>query len=191
MADNRKRFIIELVVAGSAVIISLCALVVSYSQVKMMEEQMHLSVTPRLTIGTSISPNLGDFSIGVMNNGIGPAEIVNTEIMVDSVIVQNWEDFFYQLDSTKAQPETSTSKLNDVLLGQQQYKNFISFKDTSWCNYFNTERYRISIKVCYKSLFNDWFEVERKTLGLSGSVVTRKVEGNTIDNKKAFLVRLK
>lgn len=185
MESNKKRFFVELLVAGSAVIISLCALLISYKQVNMMEEQMHLSVIPRISVGTSIEA--GRFSMGLINNGIGPAEIKATEIRIDSICVKNWNEVFHRLDSTKTIPKNNTtSKLNDILVGQQKYWTLINISDSSWAEIFRKNRDRIYVKVCYKSLFDDWFEVTRNSMKVSGAVVNKKIEKNTIPHENRF-----
>lgn len=188
MAEGKKRFVVELIVAGSAVIISLCALIISYKQVNMMEEQMHLSVIPRLSIGLSTGQN--EFTIGLINNGIGPAEIIDTELKVDGKVVLDWKEFFNSIDSTiTVKSNKTTSKLNDILIGQQSVRAVLSVKDSVWPVVLDTNRHRISMKICYKSLYNDWFEVERKSFTVGGDIVNRTVDKNTIDDKNAFLVR--
>lgn len=182
---GQKRTFIELSAAISAVVISLCALLISYKQIVMMEEQMHLSVTPRLSVGLSV--NNEEFGLGLMNNGIGPAEIVSTEIKVDDKHVKNWESFFYTLDSTKTRPKNcSTTKLNDILIGEQKYWGMITVNDTLWTKILMNNKHRIAVRVCYKSLFDDWFEVTRSSLELKSYIVNKKVQSNTISLKNRF-----
>ncbi|MFA8343624.1 MAG: hypothetical protein ACEPO8_11710, partial [Rhodothermaceae bacterium] len=151
----------------------------------MMEEQMHLSVTPRLSLGTSVSNE--EFNIGMLNNGIGPAEVVTTEIKIDDEPMPNWQSVFHKLDSTKNYPKgLSTSKLNDILIGEQKYWGIISITDTTWVKVFAKNKSRISIRICYKSLFEDWYEVTRNTMEVKGAVVTKKIEKNTIPPQNGF-----
>lgn len=185
----KKRSIIELVVAGSAVFISLCALIVSYKQVSLMDRQMHLSVTPRLSIGSSNSLKDGYFNIGIINNGIGPAEILDMEIKIDSTPVANWNEFFEQLYPTNNVIKNRTlSKVNDRLMAAKDYFSFIEINDSNWTSIYMKNKHRISMRICYKSLFNDYYEVERQSMAVDGNVINRTVDENSIEPGRRFSV---
>lgn len=63
-----------MIVALSAVLIGICALVVSVVQVRIMREEQHASVWPRLVLAQSYSQGRR-FGVVVSNPGIGPAVV--------------------------------------------------------------------------------------------------------------------
>ena len=86
--------------------ISLCALIVSVQQTRIMTEERELireysrtSVWPRVEWGTFKAHNALDrsvekFTISLSNSGIGPAIITDVKITYNGEIVNNWWDLF-------------------------------------------------------------------------------------------------
>ena len=86
--SNHKIHWLELILAGSAIFIGLCAFVVSIYQTRVLEEQAtvmqeqkHASVWPRLLVARNTGP--GQCTIFIRNEGVGPAQINYVEITVD------------------------------------------------------------------------------------------------------------
>lgn len=94
---TRRRLNTDLVVAGSAVLISLCALGVSIYEAALMREQQAIfreqqkaAVWPFLEVG----PSFNDDGLGftVYNQGVGPARIEDVRVTLDAEPLQTWND---------------------------------------------------------------------------------------------------
>ncbi|WP_461104092.1 hypothetical protein [Spirosoma koreense] len=73
MSTPRQRINLELLLGISATFLSLAALIVSIFQTKIAREQQQASVWPYLQAGGSHEED--DFTLTVVNNGVGPALI--------------------------------------------------------------------------------------------------------------------
>src|SRR5687767_2855495 len=85
-----------MLVALSAIVLGVSALVVSVVQVQVMREEQHASVWPRLQIGQSHSAGR-NVAVVVANRGIGPAVIRDVLVEVDGSPVTSWADVFEAL----------------------------------------------------------------------------------------------
>jgi hypothetical protein len=92
---RRRRLDSNVIIAVSAVTISLCALVVSLYEVSVMRSDQRASVWPYLDV--SISYSADGFRIQATNNGIGPALIESVQITVDGEPVYDWDEVIERL----------------------------------------------------------------------------------------------
>ncbi len=79
---KKKIFNTEKIIGFSAIFISLLTLIIFLYQTRVISKQARLSVTPRIsfTSGVANSDSTVVFSIGIKNNGLGPAIIDSTAI---------------------------------------------------------------------------------------------------------------
>jgi hypothetical protein len=81
------------IIALSAMLISTCALVVSVLQTRIMQAQQEKSVWPNLSCtvvyGWAQKDSIGDFSLIVKNNGIGPALVKDIVFTIDGKEYRN------------------------------------------------------------------------------------------------------
>lgn len=188
-AEKNKSFT-EIIMASSAVIISLSALIVSIFQVNIMQEQMHLSVTPRLDISYSnVGPdNSREISISLINSGIGPAEIMAMEITLDNRPMNTWGNLLSEIkDELNYYPTFSSAKTNNRMLSPEKIFRIFSVTDSVWADKINLYRKRIKIKIYYRSLFEDWQVVTRESLAVDAAIVHEKVDGMVIQEANVFL----
>lgn len=97
----------DMVVAASALFISLCALVVSIMQVQIESQQLKASVWPRLGLmlnSNSLPPY--QFHWEVINKGVGPALIHKMELSHKGTTYANMKELLYALapDSLRQLP---------------------------------------------------------------------------------------
>ena len=76
-----KKIKSEAFVAFAAIVISLCALIVSFYEVRIMRTQQKASLYPHLQISQQYSPE--GFAIEAKNKGIGPAKVESLEVKVN------------------------------------------------------------------------------------------------------------
>ncbi len=79
---------LELIIAGMALAISLCALIVSAVETRILSAQQRASVWPYVAVGQSY--NNKDFGLRLANNGIGPARITAFSIHINGVAHKDW-----------------------------------------------------------------------------------------------------
>lgn len=103
-----------------AMVIGVAALVVSVFQARLllrqadvMEEQQHTSVWPRLTVSRSFSDEA--FSLGVSNEGIGPAQIRHVAVEVDGRPQRSWRTFLQA--TTGHDPGYTQSTVGNRIVG--------------------------------------------------------------------------
>jgi hypothetical protein len=79
----------EMIVALSAVLIGVCALVVSVVQVRIMRQEQHATVWPQLFVSTNYS-QAASIGILIANAGIGPAMVRSFTAEVDGEEQSSW-----------------------------------------------------------------------------------------------------
>lgn len=185
-SKHKKISYFEITIGASALLISLCALFVSISQVKLMQKQMHLSVMPRIDI--SFSGNSSEnLNISITNCGLGPAEILATKIEYDSVTVGSWEELFQLINKEKLELESFTaSKLKDRMLVPMQIFPILTTNGDNFHKLIDSNKEKIKITIFYKSLYNDYFEVCRENLGVSSSITNKNVDHCSFSEKESF-----
>jgi hypothetical protein len=188
MGNTKRRKVspFEIIIGASAVLVSLCALFVSISQVKIMREQMHLAVMPRIDI--SFSENSSeDLNISITNSGIGPAEILTAKVEYDSVAVASWEELFKIMNKDSLKLESYTaSKLKDRMLVPMQIFPILTIKGKNYYKLLDANKEKIKITICYKSLYDDYFEVCRTNLGVSSAITNKSIDRVSISEKESF-----
>ena len=112
---NTRKFPINtnLVVAASAIFISICALVVSVMQVQIERKQLESSVWPRLNL--DISRSRGEpftYKLVLNNNGVGPAIITQVDVRYKGKKFNFLFDAIYEMmpDSILNNPQIRNSK---------------------------------------------------------------------------------
>ncbi len=99
MKGNKLKYKInyELVVAISALVISLFTVVIYIYQAQIMSEQHKDSVWPYVFSGKSINNNDG-LSIKVYNKGIGPAIIKSVQVDIQGTSYESWRSLMHSFN---------------------------------------------------------------------------------------------
>jgi len=79
-------------VAGAAIFISFCALVVSAYEVRTMRQQQKMSVWPYLE--SSYGNKEDGVGIQLTNKGIGPALVKSVVMSYEDTVIKNWDQLF-------------------------------------------------------------------------------------------------
>ena len=77
----------EIIVALSAVVVSVCALAVTTYEASLARRQHEISVWPWLEVSFS---NVAGYTLSVENKGVGPAIVKGVRVAVDGKVVRNW-----------------------------------------------------------------------------------------------------
>lgn len=94
----------EMFVAGSALLVSICALVVSVLEARMIRTETTASVWPRVTMGNNYLNNEGQptYELTFTNVGVGPALIRSVTVELDGEVVHSWGNVLEVLDNPEA-----------------------------------------------------------------------------------------
>ena len=173
------------VIAIGVTFISVCALIVSILQTRIMSEQralMHeqakVSVWPRLSLGISKGHRLEDgqiknYAIVISNNGVGPAIISGVRISYDGQTVSNWWDLFDQFELTDSvNTFINKSGISNSIFKSGEVDEVLDLSDNlPLAQSFYEKSDKLKIEILYKSIYGDQWQVvfsanEEKTISV-------------------------
>ncbi|MEO7086213.1 MAG: hypothetical protein ABI442_07780 [Gemmatimonadaceae bacterium] len=142
----------ESFIALAALIVSLSAVVVGIYEASLQRTHDRAEVWPHVELSTYTSPQ--SVSVGVENTGIGPAIIHYTVVSVDGKPAANWHDVLKaSLGDAPAQFNTSTVADRSMRAGDKS--TLIELPTSVLRPGFLRQAARISIALCYSSVFGD------------------------------------
>ena len=173
----------QTMIALSAVLLSVCGLVISFYEASLIREQQRASVWPNVEVSPSI--NDGDLKIFVQNTGIGPARIIKASVTYKDEVKEDWnnvvESFEYEetgisgyqsLIKGRVLPPTSSQELifrmestvenSDVNLADQLSRAILE-QD-------------LDVKLCYCSVYDECWTANM-------SDVTKRNEGESVPTR--------
>jgi hypothetical protein len=167
----------EMVTALSALVISICALVVSVRQTRIMGEQQKLSAWPYVyhMVQSQIdeTDSTGQFAVLLHNKGLGPAVIERLDIkMLDSVYEENQlDDALFRLLELKNIPHQRDSRYNpaaDNIIPADDVIRLFEIEDKKLAfilaKEFNLlDRSQFDITIQYRNLYNTQWIVNGET----------------------------
>ena len=159
-----RRIDTNFVIALSAVVISLCALVVSFVEVSVMRSDQRASVWPYLDVGISYSSD--GFRVTAVNRGLGPALVESVRIDVDGDPVRDWDQVIERLlgpDSGIDYSVYTTNTINGEVIPAE--RELVVFGVPG--GWTPTKRQladglgRLDWTVCYCSVYGDCWSLSR------------------------------
>lgn len=154
----------EMLVAISAIFISLCALVVSVHESKIMRESQFASVWPYVDFNLSFGDDY--FDLGVSNDGIGPAKIKYIKFSnTDTVFyfVHNFINYINQKDSLRIN-KYSYSNLTGGVMRASESISLFSTKDSIAIKNLLIHFGNYNYEVCFCSVFDEcWVRTKYDT----------------------------
>ena len=126
--------IIELTTAVSAMVIALASLFVAQYQIDALDKHNRVSVTPNLTISTSLNSQEKTLAFTIKNNGIGPARIKKFTITYNNKVYESpkastWKGIIKLMgDNAKAASMTTGLLSVNEVLGIEQEVVIIEFE---------------------------------------------------------------
>ncbi|MCE7995124.1 MAG: hypothetical protein HEP71_24305 [Roseivirga sp.] len=163
MSSPKKTLNADRIVAFTAILISICALVVSFYEVRIMRTQQEASVWPYVILGQNY--NSEGFTIRSMNKGIGPAKIESLILKVDGEPLDSLGQFFTEL----AGPEHkfnynnySVHGINQTVLEPGYDKHLLKLPWTPDTYKLIDQLGRVEIEVIYSSILGEcwWMTFE-------------------------------
>ena len=149
-----KKLDTGLVVGLSAILISIATLFVYVYQARIMQEQLHTSVWPRIEWSNS---NVGGVYVEVINKGIGPAIIKDAVMKVDGKKIYNTDSLFHELIGDHKNMRVVTSYVvGRVMAPGESFKPFLVTDSSSV--YLLDSAFRVrqfEFEICYCSIYDD------------------------------------
>ncbi|MEL6802556.1 MAG: hypothetical protein AAFO91_02085 [Bacteroidota bacterium] len=156
-------------IAVGVTIISLCALVVSLQQTRIMQEERELireysraSVWPRIEFGVSKGHNpedgsLTNFVLSLTNSGVGPAIITDVKVTYNDEVAEDWWHLF-ELQGVPDTIETyiTNSGFNGRILKIGETLKILDLSDNpNLAQFFMEHGEGISIDIYYESIYKE------------------------------------
>jgi hypothetical protein len=163
---NPARFKVELVIALSAIFVSLATLVVyiyqariMIKQAEIMQSQQHISVWPHLESTTSVTSINGvpsEAYFEIENKGIGPAIVKNILMKVDGEIMKNNNELFKALVGSDTLNISTTSVVNRVIAPGEKIRAFHVVVPELIARFaVSMQKKKFEYIICYCSVYND------------------------------------
>ena len=170
-----------MLVAFSAMLIGICALVVSIVEVRIMRQEQRANAWPRVEPFVDTGQN---FVMRLTNKGFGPALIRGVVVTVDSVPVRNWDELSFKLVGDSVQ--YTQAKITDTVLAPQN--DIVIFRpgQPGASELFSNSIGRVGIEVCYCSIYDDCWWLRRPSFAGGARWYHEEVEICTIDNNRRF-----
>ena len=157
------------IIAIGVTIISLCALIVSVQQTRIMREEGELmreysrtSVWPRIEMATHKAHNPQDKSIekltmSLTNSGIGPAIITDVKISYKGKIVNDWWELFKDQEIPDSIETTVTNaSFNNRIIKIGEVVEILNLNDNpSLANAFYKRIEGLEIELYYESIYQE------------------------------------
>jgi hypothetical protein len=162
----------ETFIAVAALIVSVSAVVVGIYEASLQRAHDRAEVWPHVELSTYVTPK--GAALYLENNGIGPALIKSITVRVDGRPQHNWAEVLQRLLGRPAsQLENSTVRERAVRAGDRV--TLVGIPTSDMPPSFWKSIGRVSVAVCYSSVFDEHWTVTDVALG--GSSVWAKVKG--------------
>ncbi len=156
------------IIAFGVTLVSVCALMVSIYQTRIMTEQRELmfeqakaEVWPHISMGVSKGHNqdgsIAKFIIGMGNDGVGPAIIKGVRVTYKGQTAENWWDLFDQFEKPDSvETYISNSSINDRIVKiDEEFAALDLDNNLPLAQIFYREAKLIQIEVLYESIYGD------------------------------------
>lgn len=167
----------EMIIAGSALIVSLITAFASIYSAFIDRAYARSSVWPRVEIHSSYHNNAPYFSYIVNNKGTGPAVIKYARLSYNNKVLKSWPDYLQML-SGRAVGHTQ-SNIGSIVLSAGESIKPIETRDKEVTTLLADED-SLQIELCYCSIYDECWLVDRINN-------PTPVAQCTIDDKQRFL----
>lgn len=167
----------EMIIAVSALIVSLITAFASIYSAFIDRAYARSSVWPRLEIHRSYDASKAYFSYGVNNKGTGPAVIKYARLSYNNKVLKSWPDYL-QMRTGRAVGHTQSNIGSKVLSAGESIKP-METRDKDAATLLPDED-GLQIELCYCSIYDECWLVDRTNTPTA-------VAQCTIDEKLRFL----
>jgi len=178
-----KIFKTQSIVPFSAFLVSMCAIVISVVEVRVMDDQKQASVWPR--VFTARSTTSDSFQVVIKNAGVGPAQIKYVEVLVDGKIQKLWSDVYKNIASDNEKGFRQGVLTNNVITpGETIFPMTVNGEEAIS---FSRDIKRLRIKLCYCSIYEQCWLLDESVERTAGLATPEPIEECKIDSKRQFL----
>lgn len=167
----------EMIIAGSALIVSLITAFASIYSAFIDRAYARSSVWPRIEIHRSYSDKDLSFSYIVNNKGTGPAVIKYARLSYDNKAVKSWPEYL-QMRSGRIVGHTQ-SNISSIVLSAEESTKPMETNDAEVAKLLS-DKDNLQIELCYCSIYDECWLVDRTNN-------PTPVAQCTIDDKQRFL----
>lgn len=162
----KSLFKADILMASTALIVSICALVVSFYEAGLMRKQHEDSVWPYIDVGTSY--NKEGFRLHVSNKGVGPAIIKSFKIWLEEQPIEQWDGFIekHYGDSIAY----SCSSINGNVLSPNEEVRIVHVRNAEAAEQIWKEIQKFEIEIIYCSIHDECWKLheEREKMNFKG-----------------------
>lgn len=167
----------EMMIAGSALIVSLITAFVSIYSAFIDRAYARASVWPRIEIHRSYNDSKSHFSYSVSNKGTGPAAIKYARLSYDNKAVKSWPDYLQQRSGRTV--SHVQSHIGSVVLSAGESTKPMELRDAEVAKLL-ADKDNLQIELCYCSIYDECWTVNRTNN-------PTPVAQCTIEDKERFL----
>jgi hypothetical protein len=165
------RLSLDMIVAVSAVVVSVCAIAVSLMQTEIMQRQQAADVWPHVTIGMSSDTGPAPaVRFHLQNSGVGPALIRWVELRLDGKPVTSWEALGGALTDASTARFRQVATLNGRVLMAGETAIVHQPYERPLIEAIIAARDRIDLRACYCSIQDECWMAEFLNVGANTSV---------------------
>lgn len=159
----------ETFIALAALVVSISAVAIGLYEASLQRQHDRAEVYPRLSIATVTST--GGATISVINGGIGPAIVSSITVSVDGKPRRDWADVLTALLGRDPGP-LSNMTIADEAIRAGDRAQMVGMPPAAMPADFWNAIGRVSIAICYQSLYDEAWTLEVKRLGKDPDVRT-------------------
>ena len=149
----------EMIMAISAVFISMVAVAIALFEASIVREQQKSSVWPHIEVLTT---NVDGFVYHATNKGLGPATIEDVRVTLNKKPILEWNELLRLLDS-KFSWNKKQSTINRRVISPEETIEFLQLDKDSYMRIISLNQdFQLSVEICYCSVYKDCW----KTTGL-------------------------
>ncbi|MGW9685065.1 hypothetical protein [Flagellimonas sp. 2504JD1-5] len=162
LIERIKTINTNILVAGSALFVSVCALFISTQEVRIMRTQQKATMYPYVTIGWTYAGK--GFGVQIKNSGNGLAKVHSYKVYNDSIYFKEWFDVVSTLTPEVKNIDYSlistSGNIRNEMIGPGETKTLIFLKWTPETRFLEKKIRDIKVSVCYSSLLNEYWLIE-------------------------------
>jgi hypothetical protein len=156
----------ESFIALAALIVSLSAAIVGIYEASLQRTHDRAEVWPHVEISTFIADHGAEVS--VENTGVGPAIINSVVVSVDGSSRKNWDDVVRALAGGTPPRFGNTTVIDHALRGGEKVAMLSIATENLPADFWKWIA-RVSVSICYRSIFDDHWTVSDEHLGGSST----------------------
>lgn len=179
----KKLFKSEYIVPFSAFLVSMCAIIISVLEVRVMNDQKQASVWPR--VFTARNTAADSFQIVVKNAGVGPAQIKYVEVLVDGKVQKLWSEVYKKIAADNIGGFRQGTLTNNVITPGETI--FPMTVNGDGANNFSSDTKRLRIKLCYCSIYEQCWILDESMERTAGLATPEPIEECKIERNRQFL----